>query len=106
MADNLKLADQKALLEACRDFTDGKPWPGLFTYPSAGWDLVRMGLVTPDKKITDGGRVVLYFLGKGADPLPDTASSVTFKLDLPAPPIPVDPNATIMELKRNGVPNE
>lgn len=66
--DPMKKADQIAMLEACRTFTDTGEWKGLFSYPGAGWDLVQQQLVTQDKKITIAGRAALWMLGKGEDP--------------------------------------
>jgi len=83
MSDNegIKRSDQIRLLEAVRDFTDTGKLEGIFTYPNCGWDLVRQGLVTEDKKITDAGRVALWLLGKGPDQT-DSKAFIEFKLNL------------------------
>jgi len=78
MTDVIKQKDQIAMLEAARDFTDGKEFPGMFSYPECGWDLVQQGLATEDRKITIAGRAALWFLDKGDDPT-DSASSVTIE---------------------------
>lgn len=86
--DGLKRSDLTAMLEACRTFTDTGDWPGLFTYPGCGWDLVQMGLATQDKRITTAGRAALYLMQKGDDPLPESKSfvSISFPLNEPATP--------------------
>lgn len=81
--DGVKKSDQIAMLGACATFTDTGEFPGLFSYPGCGWDLVQMHLVTEDKKITDAGRAALWLLGKGDDPLPQSKSFVSFSLPLP-----------------------
>lgn len=81
MTDALKRSDQIKLLEACAEFEKTGEWRGSFTYPNCGWDLVRQGLVTPDRKLTTAGRAALWFLDKGEDPT-DGASSVTFTIPL------------------------
>jgi hypothetical protein len=86
--DGVKKADQIAVLEASRAFTDTGEWKGLFSYPNAGWDLVQQGLVKEDKTITSAGRAALWFLGKGDDPLPASKSFVSFAIAI-EPPAPV-----------------
>ena len=81
MTDTIKQKDQIAMLESARDFTDGKEFPGIFSYPGCGYDLVSQGLATEDRKITIAGRAALWFLNKGEDPT-DSASSITFNIDL------------------------
>ena len=65
---SLKQVDQIALLEACLKFTECGIFLSLFTYPQCGWDLVRQGLVTEDRKITIAGRALLFHLDKCPDP--------------------------------------
>lgn len=78
--DNSKRFDQISMLKTCRTFTDTGEWNGLFTYPQCGWNLVQLGLVTEDKKITQAGRAALWFLGEGDDPMPEQKSFETFTL--------------------------
>lgn len=78
--DTSKKADQIAMLEHCRRYTDGGEWRGMFSYPACGRDLVRSGLVEEGGKITISGRAALWFLGKGDDPTPDSKSFEVFKL--------------------------
>lgn len=77
--DELKRNDQIKLLQICRDYTDTGDWKGTFTYPNCGVDLVKQGLVTEDRKITQAGRVSLWLLGKGEDP---TDSISVFEFDM------------------------
>lgn len=83
MSDKMKMSDQISMLEACKIFTDTGEWNGIFSYPNAGWDLVRQGLVTEDKKITIAGRAALWFLNKGDDPLPESKSFQSFSIPFP-----------------------
>jgi hypothetical protein len=81
MTDVIKQKDQIAMLKGARDFTDGKEFPGMFSYPGCGYDLVQQGLATEDRKITMAGKALLWHLGEGEDPT-NSASSVTINLDL------------------------
>ena len=78
--EELKKADQIALLEVCQKFTDTGDFNEIFTYPNCGWDLVEQGLATEDKKITKAGQAVLWFLGKGSDPT-NSKAAIEFNLD-------------------------
>lgn len=81
MTDVIKQKDQIKMLEACLTFTETGNFPGVFSYPNCGWDLVKQGLATQDKKITMAGRALLWHLGKGEDPT-DSASCETFSIKL------------------------
>lgn len=81
MADVIKKSDQIRLLEACAELEATGNFPRIFTYPNCGWDLVRQGLVTQDRKLTVAGKAALWFLDKGDDPT-DGASSVSFSIPL------------------------
>lgn len=80
--DDVKRNDQINMLKACADFTETGEWPGLFSYPNCGWDLVQSGLATEDKQITTAGRAALYLLGSGDDPLPASQASQTITLPM------------------------
>lgn len=82
MTDTIKRSDQIRLLEACAEFEKKGTFPPMFSYPNCGWDLVRQGLVTQDKKLTIAGRAALWFLDKGDDPT-DGGSSISFNIPLP-----------------------
>ena len=77
--ENIKRNDQIRLLEIVAKFTDTGEWGGTFTYPNCGWDLVKQGLATESKKITEAGRIALWLLGKGPDQT-DSKAVQTFKL--------------------------
>ena len=78
--DQIKRADQIALLETSLEFTETGKWKGMFSYPNCGWDLVQQGLVTADKRITTSGRAILWLLEKGPDPTASKAA-INFELD-------------------------
>jgi len=80
--DALKKSDMLKLLEVARDAEKTGKWEGIFTYPNCGWDLVRCGLATEDKKVTPAGHALLWFMGKGEDPTADSQSSVAFTIPL------------------------
>jgi hypothetical protein len=83
MADNdsIKRNDQISLLEEAFKFTQTGKFEGVFTYPGCGYDLVKQGLATEDKKITMAGRAALWLLGKAPDPT-DSKAVETFKLSI------------------------
>lgn len=83
MGDVIKKSDQIRLLEACAKFEETGQFPPVFSYPNCGWDLVRQGLVTQDRKLTIAGKAALWLLDKGDDPT-DGGSSVSFSISLPA----------------------
>lgn len=78
---SMKRADQIELLRCCLIYTDTGKSPGCFTYPNCGYDLLQVGLVTQDGKITTAGRAALYLLELGPAIEPDT-SVITMKLPL------------------------
>ena len=65
--EQLKRSDQIRTLESCRDFTDTGEASWGFAYPGCGYDLVCMGFVTENKRITKAGRAALWLLEKGED---------------------------------------
>jgi hypothetical protein len=81
MADEIKRSDQIRLMEACAEFEKTGSFPPMFSYPNCGWDLVRQGLVTQDRKLTVAGKAALWFLDKGEDPT-DGGSSISFSIPL------------------------
>ena len=81
-AMSIKKSDQIEMLKTCRTFTDTGEWKGMFSYPGCGWDLVKSGLVTEDKKITVAGRAALWFLDEGDDPIPESKASIEFSIPL------------------------
>jgi hypothetical protein len=90
---SLKASDQARLLELCAKFTDTGVMDGTFTYPNCGWDLVRSGLVTEDKKVTTAGRAALFLMGKGHDPFPESKEYQEFRIPLPSKEEPTAPPA-------------
>jgi hypothetical protein len=68
MTDVIKQKDQISLLEGCLEKEKTGEFPGMFSYPDCGQDLVKQGLATEDQKITIAGRALLWHLGKGEDP--------------------------------------
>lgn len=60
---SLLKSDRLHLLKAVQVMTDTGKWNGLFTYPSCGWDLIKLGYVVNKDptgvEITRRGR---YFL--------------------------------------------
>ena len=79
--DGIKRSDQISMLETVSSFTSTGEWKGLFTYPNCGYDLIRQGLATDDKKITMAGRAALFLLGKGPDPTTSKAVEI-FEISL------------------------
>ena len=82
MSDDLKRADQIALLRAALHHEKAGEWKALFTYPNCGHDLVRSGLATKDGKLTVAGKAALYLLGDDdVDPTTSSKSSFEIKLE-------------------------
>lgn len=80
---SVKQSDQLTLLRACRDFTDSGEWRGVFTYPGCGYDLVRSGLATEDKKITVSGRATLFLAGEESDdPFPESKDHIELTMEI------------------------
>ncbi|UWR10963.1 hypothetical protein [Sulfitobacter mediterraneus] len=65
---------QIKMLKACAQYSETGVWSGEIYYPNCAWDMVEMGLVTPSKEVTLAGRVALFLLGEGEDPLSQSAS--------------------------------
>lgn len=69
MSESRRFA-QIAMLRACARFTSSGVWVAPPTYPNCAWDMIEAGLIRPDKRITLSGRVALFMLGEGPDPMP------------------------------------
>jgi hypothetical protein len=78
LMSNFKRECRIRMLKACSTFAVTGVWDGRPYYPNCAWDMVEMGLVTPSKEPTFAGRVALYLLGVGEDPLavPDSGIHV------------------------------
>lgn len=91
MSSSLKQSDQVRMLEACARYTDHADPIRMFSYPACGWDLVQLGLVTQDCRITTAGRAALFLLGRGEDPLPESKAALEFSIPSRSTPHETDP---------------
>lgn len=70
---------QIVMLRACADFTSSGVWVAPPTYSNCAWDMIEAGLIKPDKRITLSGRVTLFMLGEGPDPMPVLVEAKSYK---------------------------